>query len=283
MCSCFGGAEMRQKFGGPWTLIKLEVLEKYLNFYTTALKNQPFKLCYIDAFAGSGKIDIRGEIAIPGSAIRALDYPFHEYYFFEKEQSYITALKKEISKKHQHKSIIIMQGDCNQLLKTLSAVQWKKEGWRGVIFIDPFAMELRWESLKVIAQTEAFDVWYLFPLMAMNRLLRRDRRIPDSYEEKLNILLGTDDWRKELYRESRQLSFLDNKNLEKCSIDSIREYIIRRLKTVFPGVSDNAKILTNVEKRAPLFLICFCVSNPSDTAIRLSLKAADHILTHIVE
>jgi len=29
---------MRQRFGGPWTLIKLEVLEKYLNFYTTALK-----------------------------------------------------------------------------------------------------------------------------------------------------------------------------------------------------------------------------------------------------
>ena len=98
---------MRQRFGGPWTLIKLEVLEKYLNFYTTALKNQPFKLCYIDAFAGSGKIDIRGETAIPGSAIRALDYPFHKYYFFEKELSYITALKKEFLKNTNIKVLLL--------------------------------------------------------------------------------------------------------------------------------------------------------------------------------
>lgn len=33
-------------FGGAWTLLKLEVLEKYLNFYANAMKNKKFKLCY---------------------------------------------------------------------------------------------------------------------------------------------------------------------------------------------------------------------------------------------
>ena len=37
-------------FGGPWTQEKLKILERYLDAYTTALKNQPFKLVYIDAF-----------------------------------------------------------------------------------------------------------------------------------------------------------------------------------------------------------------------------------------
>lgn len=53
---------MTQKFGGAWTLIKLKVLSKYLYFYTTALKNQFFNLCYIDAFAGCGEVNIQGSV-----------------------------------------------------------------------------------------------------------------------------------------------------------------------------------------------------------------------------
>ena len=43
-----------QQFGGDWTAEKLERLRKYLIAYQQALKNQPFTLCYIDAFAGAG-------------------------------------------------------------------------------------------------------------------------------------------------------------------------------------------------------------------------------------
>ncbi len=49
------------ELGGPWTLEKLRILTKYLNAYTTALKNKPtprrpFRLIYVDAFAGDGTI-----------------------------------------------------------------------------------------------------------------------------------------------------------------------------------------------------------------------------------
>ena len=51
------------KFSGPWTLIKLEIIEKYLGFYTAALKNICHKfgwrLLYINAFAGSGECFIK--------------------------------------------------------------------------------------------------------------------------------------------------------------------------------------------------------------------------------
>ena len=43
----------KQSFGGPWTIEKLNILSNYLDFYTTALKNLPFQLMYIDAFAGT--------------------------------------------------------------------------------------------------------------------------------------------------------------------------------------------------------------------------------------
>jgi three-Cys-motif partner protein len=58
------------RFGGDWTTTKLAILGDYLSAYTTALKNQPFKTAYIDAFAGTGyrtlrePIDDTGEVLI---------------------------------------------------------------------------------------------------------------------------------------------------------------------------------------------------------------------------
>jgi three-Cys-motif partner protein len=45
---------VEHRYGGPWTQVKLDALERYLSFYTTALKYQRFELWYVDAFAGSG-------------------------------------------------------------------------------------------------------------------------------------------------------------------------------------------------------------------------------------
>ena len=53
--------ETEHRFGGAWTEIKLKVLRDYLHFYTQALKNQPFKLLYIDAFAGTGDRTVSGD------------------------------------------------------------------------------------------------------------------------------------------------------------------------------------------------------------------------------
>jgi len=46
----------KHKFGGDWTIQKLEILGKYLSSYTTILKKHNFKIAYIDAFAGTGYI-----------------------------------------------------------------------------------------------------------------------------------------------------------------------------------------------------------------------------------
>jgi hypothetical protein len=46
--------EHTQRFGGPWSLMKVQTVEKYLAAYTTALSKQNFRRVYIDAFAGSG-------------------------------------------------------------------------------------------------------------------------------------------------------------------------------------------------------------------------------------
>jgi len=145
--------------------------------------------------------------------------------------------------------------------------------------LDPYSLQVKWQLLKVISKTRIFDVWYLFPFMALNRLLRRDKDISDSHRSIIDIVLGTDDWVNDIYSLSRQLSFF-GEEYEKNTIDVVKQYFIKRLKTVFPAVSPNAMILRAVQTNTPLFLLCFATSNPSSKAIGLALNGANHILTH---
>ncbi|MDD3270117.1 MAG: three-Cys-motif partner protein TcmP [Syntrophomonadaceae bacterium] len=266
-------------YGGPWTLIKLDVIEKYLNFYVTAMKNN-FKLCYIDAFAGEGEFEVKNIGPTTGSALRALDYPFDRYLFIEKLEENVTKLNAAVNSKGEN-NVDIIAGDCNELLSRINSVSWYKSYWRGVIFLDPYAMELKWDSLKTISQTKAFDVWYLFPLSALTRNLRRDGKIDNKTKGTITSLLGTTEWETEMYFESPQMAlFGETVEVERVSINNISKYIVKRLRTVFPGVADNPLILRNPINNSPLFLLCFAVSNQDRKAIELSLKAANHILTH---
>ena len=44
---------------GPWAKEKLEALQRYLDFYTKVLKNQPWDTIYVDAYAGGGRAVLR--------------------------------------------------------------------------------------------------------------------------------------------------------------------------------------------------------------------------------
>jgi hypothetical protein len=48
-------------YGGPWSEIKLDILRKYLGFFTSALRKKGFELRYIDGFAGTGSRTVAGE------------------------------------------------------------------------------------------------------------------------------------------------------------------------------------------------------------------------------
>jgi three-Cys-motif partner protein len=269
-----------QEFGSGWTVIKLDAIEKYLNFYTTALKRQHFKLCYIDAFAGSGSIKIKSGDEIRGSAIRALKYPFDKFIFFEEDRSIIEKLQSNINETGKDKNVEFYNADCNTFLLEIDNINWMKDNWRGVIFLDPYAMDLRWDCLNKVSATKVFDVWYLFPFMALNRNFYRNGKIPKANKEKISFILGIDEseWESKIYSNSPQLSFLEDNIKQKASIDGIKNLVINRLKQTFPTVSEKAVILRNKTK-SPQFLLCFAASNPSKAAGNLSKKVADDILS----
>ncbi|MCF2620537.1 three-Cys-motif partner protein TcmP [Oscillibacter valericigenes] len=255
-----------QQFGGDWTIEKLDILTGYLDAYLTALKNFHFKKIYIDAFAGTGSITTRdGQREIAGSARLALlaDNHFDQYYFIEKDKKKAAQLQQMVNVEFPKlsKCVHIKQGDANtELTSICSAIDWRFN--RALLFLDPYATEVSWTTLETIAKTESFDVWYLFPFSALNRMLRRDGHMEQSWIDCINRLLGDSNWMDEFYKEDPQIDlFSDNKIIKDASSKDIEQYILRRLwfdytNPFFPG--DN--LIHDFQKFFPLgFLLTVAV------------------------
>jgi three-Cys-motif partner protein len=171
------------QFGGDWTTRKLEILARYLGDYRTALKNQKFKVAYIDAFAGTGYrtpqatdksassflfADLAAaepQSLLDGSARLALQVqpPFDRYVFIERDRDRCEGLESLRSTfPDLAPSIDIRPGDANQVIQEMCALDWRRH--RAVLFLDPYGMEVEWETIEAIARTKAIDMWLLFSL-----------------------------------------------------------------------------------------------------------------------
>jgi three-Cys-motif partner protein len=238
------------------------------------------KKIYIDAFAGSGFTEIKSGEVLVGSALSSLRYDFDKYYFLDINEDNIRHLPKYIAIKCPEKldKINFIVGDCNTELKKILASLNKYQ--RGVIFLDPYAMELEWNILNDIQATSILDVWYLFPFSAVNRNLFKNREIPKANKEKLDKIFGDDTWESALYKESIQQNFLGEIFYDKASVDEIREYILGKMKKVFPHVSSKSRFL-KTSTHSPLFLLCYAISNDSPKAIALGDKVVTDIIKSI--
>jgi three-Cys-motif partner protein len=289
--SIFGddtGPDDGHAFGGVWTRIKLEALEKYLVAFNTALSKQNFTRLYIDAFAGTGRCEIKvdGEkTSIDGSARRALatNPSFHKFCFIELRPKKLAALNA-LSTEYPGKTIEVIQSDANAALKALCGqYQWQRE--RAVLFLDPFGMHVEWSTLEAIAKTGAIDVWYLFPYAGLYRQAAKNADAMDTDKEaSLTRVLGTDEWRKAFYVQKRQTDLFGGDDGDERNADhrQMLNFVSSRLKGLFSAVTDPKVLYQGGDSRnpsgAPLFALYFAASNPKPAAYGLATKIAKDIL-----
>ena len=151
---------------------------------------------------------------------------------------------------------------------------------RAVAFVDPFATQVKWTTIEAIAETEAIDLWLLFPAMAANRMLIRHGgpdSIDPSWQKKLTDLFGTSEWREAFYRPPAPSLFGDESS-EKDSYNTflnMSKFVTKRLKTIFVDANESPLILTTTSG-TPLFLFCFAASNPKGAPIAVNI--ANHII-----
>jgi three-Cys-motif partner protein len=292
-------------FGGEWTTQKLQVLSRYLQSYTTALKykptpDRPFRKTFIDAFAGTGyrtptlgspemamQEELFPELAaaepqrlLEGSARLALDVdpPFDRYIFVEKNAGRCQQLALlESGFPARAGAIDILLGDANtEIQRICRSEDWS--GQRAVLFLDPYGMQVDWKTIEAVAATKAIDLWLLFPLgIGVNRLLTKSGAIPDSWRHRLTALLGTEDWYEEFYKVEATADLLGDTGAHviKASMDVIGAYFLKRLSTVFAGVVEQPGVLRNSSNN-PLYLLCFAVGNERGKPI--AVRIAKHLL-----
>ena len=287
-----------------WTEQKLRVITSYLRSYCTALKNQGFSTTYIDAFAGTGyRADpphIQDETGLlfpelaeaasrrllSGSARRALtcEPPFDRYEFVELDPERCEELRRLASEfSDRPYRIAIHEGDANEKVPALCARDWHGERARGVVFLDPYGMQVRWATIEAIAATRAIDLWVLFPLgVAVNRLVTRSGQFPPGWRESLTRIFGTSNWEEVFYETKVQKSLLGGRHeqIAKVSVDVIGTYFNERLRSVFAGVAAKPAVLRNSVGN-PIYLLCFAVANPEPKAHGLALKIANHLLKEV--
>ena len=288
-------------FGGGWTEIKLNAVSDYLNFYTRALQaspspTNPFETWYIDAFAGTGDRTIESKSAglfsqqpgvmecvrLEGSARRAIDVdpPFRHFVFIEKDPQRFAALER-VKSDFPNRDIRCVPGDANdELRKIFSNGSWTQPGrsglQRAVVFLDPYGMSVRWDTLRYLANTQRADVWYLFPLHAALRQLSHDHAALDAGKRaSLNEVFGTSDWEQHFYKYTPKPSDLfdfaaTSAPNRSADPDKVEKFAAERLRTIFSFVSEPIPILTRHKLRQfSLFLLS---GNLNERAVSLIKK-----------
>jgi three-Cys-motif partner protein len=257
-------------------------------------------LTYIDAFAGSGSRDVERQIGglfertpigtvrerLEGSARRAVGVrpPFDHYIFIEKDMARCNALA-QIKTENPNVDIQIIRGEANDVLRNLVKEQpWIRKDTtksRGVVFLDPYALHVEWQTLQALASTRVLDVWYLFPIRDTIRQLAHSFQGIGPKEPMLDRLLGPE-WR-ELYSLTPDagppIDLFDQAGEPELkrvvSNRQFEQWLKSRLQKDFKFVSEPLPLLTSPSRQA--FSLFLGVSNPSKPAIELAEKFVRYV------
>ena len=98
-----------------------------------------------------------------------------------------------------------------------------------------------------------------------------------GWADRLTTFFGTDSWQQTFYhRETQHTLFGAEKGFVKdADFESIGQFFVDRLKSVFAGVASHPLPLRN-SKNVPIFLLCFAAANPKGAPT--AVKIAENIL-----
>lgn len=257
---------------GPWSEDKLTLLRKYLGAYTTIMKGQGWLkgLHYVDAFSGTGRPKARDEERyIDGSPRVALNLenPFTTYTFIEKEPWRVERLK-HLKSEFKNRRIQILEGDCNELIARNITPRIRYDNYqRGLVFLDPFGMNVEWSTIELIAETRALEIFVNFPVMALNRTVLPNDPISltPSQIDRMNRFWGTTEWRGDIYEEIPSLFGPVEVKISRTTGTRLGRLFRERLQEVFSDVTEPL-VMTN-SRNAPLY--CLILAGPNATGAKI--------------
>lgn len=266
---------------GRWSEEKLDLLSKYLEAYSVIMNEQKKSWLkayyYIDAFAGSIKPRAKEDEQryIDGSPLRALrtEPKFDGYWFVDISSRRIERVQ-ELREEFPDCLIDIRQGNCNEILcnEIVPKLSYSSKQ-RAFVFLDPYGLQVDWETVRELANTKTCDVFVNFSVMGVTRLLPRDQNPELEVVEQLSKVMGSTNWITQIYREPPgiQLDIFGNPTGAISSRDTIQaEWLAslytEQLQSLFQYVS-NPVLMRNSTKSA---LYSLCLASHNKTAVRIT-------------
>ena len=221
---------------GYWSELKLEIIQKYAQAYSTVISKQP-SICeyvYIDAFAGAGvHISKQTKEYLTGSPLNALNVepPFNEFHFIDLNGGKADILR-ELCEDYTNANIKVYEGDCNRLLlEEIFPLAKYSDYRRALCLLDPYGLHLNWLVVQTAGKMKSIEIFLNFPVMDMNmNVLRRNlEKVDESQIARMNAFWGDDSWRNVAYTKEKDL-FGDIE--EKAGIEPVVKAYQDRLEKV---------------------------------------------------
>ncbi|HNX49615.1 MAG TPA: three-Cys-motif partner protein TcmP [Thermoanaerobaculaceae bacterium] len=223
---------------GYWSELKLEIIKKYAQAYSTILAAQQrprLKHVYIDGFSGAGEHVSKGTgEMVPGSPLNALHVvpPFVEYFLVDLNGKKVEHLRSLVG---DRPDIHVLHGDCNAVLldQVFPNVRWDQYR-RGLCLLDPYGLHLDWQVIDTAAKMKSIEIFLNFPVHDINRNVLRHNvdKVTQEHRDRMTRYWGDESWATELYREAEQRSLFGDLDREKQQNDAVAEVFRQRLRTV---------------------------------------------------
>jgi three-Cys-motif partner protein len=258
---------------GPWSEIKLEIIEKYGPAYTQAFsgRGRSLKKYYIDGFSGAGlHVSKATKAPVEGSPARALKVtpPFDGFYFIDMNKDKTDYLRQQCGNRA---NVTIFTGDCNEHLtrEVLPKIQYAKYT-RALCLLDPYGMHLDWQVIFQAGQSAAIDMFLNFPIMDINRnaLTRNPGKATADSIDRMNRFWGDDSWKKIAYVPSTQPNlFGDPPDLLKQANETIAAAFRERLQKVAGFAHVPAPLPMKNSNNAVLYYLFFAAASSTANKI----------------
>lgn len=189
--------------------------------------------------------------------MNALDVkpPFTEYHFIDLDQDRADVFKL-IAK--ENPSVHAYHDDCNDVLvKEIFPKLTYDSFKRALCILDPYGLQLKWETIRAAAAIKTIDIFINFPIMDINRnVLFEDFAKANSEDiERMNAFWGDESWKQLLYREQETL-FGKTYHIRIEDYQTLARDFCKRLKSI--GFNDVPEpILMRNKVGGPLYYLCF--------------------------
>ena len=204
---------------------------------------------------------------------------FNHYRFADTKSEHLDALR-DLADEYPDRDIQIYPGDGNDCVETIISNRlWtgRETAWkqRGIVFLDPYGLDVAWNTLRIVAETKQLDVWFLFAAKAVRQQLGPSLdRVDERKAAALDRFFGEASWRDEFFRAvPGQTSLFGAEAYQTetaVNLRAIGEYAKKRFETVFCWVSDPKSLTV---RKVPDYFQLYCMTNNhSERAVELIKK-----------